>query len=151
MAVSVPFTGGCACGAIRYECSAEPMMSWKCHCRDCQRATGSAFVAGMIVPATAFTFTKGEPKYYGMKSTSGSTIYRSFCPRCGAGIGGKSDGFPDIMGVRAASMDDPSGFEPLADIWTRSAQPWDYLHPESPKYEQALPEEDIPKLLVARK
>lgn len=46
MPVSVPFTGGCACGAIRSDCSAAPLLVWKCHCRDCQRATGSAFKRG---------------------------------------------------------------------------------------------------------
>lgn len=148
--MEIPFTGGCACSAIRYECSAQPMMSWKCHCRDCQRFTGSAFVAGMVVPASALTFTKGEPKYFGIKSESGSTIYRSFCPKCGSGIGGKSDGFPDIMGIRAASLDDSSGFEPQADIWTASAQPWDYMNPAIPKYERALTEEDMRELMAAR-
>ena len=71
MPISVPFTGGCACGAIRYECSCEPLLCWKCHCRDCQRSSGSAFAVVVIVPATAFKFTKGEPNYYAVKGKSG--------------------------------------------------------------------------------
>jgi hypothetical protein len=51
--MKVPFTGGCLCGAIRYECSAEPIVMGNCHCRDCQRATGSAFAAALLVPRNA--------------------------------------------------------------------------------------------------
>jgi len=60
MPVSVPFTGGCACGAIRYECSAAPLLSWKCHCRTCQQATGSAFNVNVIVPARRLIQDYGE-------------------------------------------------------------------------------------------
>lgn len=136
MPVSVPFTGGCACGAIRYECSAAPLLSWKCHCRTCQQATGSAFNMNALVPATALKFTKGEPKYYAVKGGSGNDLHRGFCPACGSPVGAKSDAFPDIRGVYAGSMDDPSGLEPVADIWTASAHPWDYLDPQLPKYEK---------------
>jgi len=58
------FTGGCACGAIRYEVTAEPIVMFNCHCRDCQRATGTAFSAVVYVPAKAFKITKGSPRYY---------------------------------------------------------------------------------------
>ena len=61
--MEIPFTGGCACGAIRYECSAEPIMMFKCHCRDCQQVTGGGFVAGLLVPASAFRLTKGQLRY----------------------------------------------------------------------------------------
>ena len=54
MSVKVPFTGGCICGAVRYECTAEPVMTFKCHCRDCQHVTGGAYVPGLLVPAPAF-------------------------------------------------------------------------------------------------
>ena len=59
-----PFSGGCACGAIRYECSAEPLLPLNCHCRDCQRASGSAYAAVLAVPVAAFTLTKGDLKYH---------------------------------------------------------------------------------------
>ena len=59
-----PFSGGCACGAVRYDCSAEPLLSFNCHCRDCQRTSGSAFALVLMVPTGAFTITKGTPRYY---------------------------------------------------------------------------------------
>ena len=127
MPVTVPFTGGCACGAIRYECSTAPLLVWKCHCRTCQQATGGAFNLNVIVPSAALTFTTKEPTYYGAEGGSGHILYRGFCSTCGSPLGGKSDVFPDFRGVSAASLDDPSGLEPVADIWTVSAQPWDHL------------------------
>ena len=144
------FSGGCACGAIRYECTAEPLLVWKCHCRDCQRFTGSAFTMVVVFPASAFTFTKGEPTYYGSKGESGRTLYRGFCPACGAPVGTRVEAFPDIRPVHAASLDDPSSLEPLADIWTSSAQPWDYLNPALPKYAHQPTDEQIQKLMAAR-
>src|SRR5437867_1208476 len=57
--VTVPFSGGCACGAVRYECSAEPVIALNCHCRDCQRASGTAYASGIFVPGVALRITKG--------------------------------------------------------------------------------------------
>jgi hypothetical protein len=65
--MAVPFSGGCACGAIRYQCSAEPAFSWNCHCRDCQRASGSAFCPVLYVPRAALTIT-GQSRYYDVKA-----------------------------------------------------------------------------------
>jgi len=59
-----PFSGGCACCAIRYTCSAEPRYMGNCHCRDCQRATGSAYFAAVLVKETDFSLTSGEPAWY---------------------------------------------------------------------------------------
>ena len=150
MAVSVPFTGGCACGAIRYECTAKPLLVWKCHCRDCQKRTGSAFYVNVWVPTPALRFTKGEPTYAPTQGESGNIFYRGFCSACGATVEGKSDGFPDIRGVSATSLDDPSGLEPAADIWTSSAQPWDYMNPALPKYEHQPTEEEMQELMGSR-
>src|SRR5437870_13460685 len=62
--MSAPFTGGCVCGAIRYEVTSRPITMFNCHCRDCQRTTGSAFTPVVYVPAQAFKITKGSPRYY---------------------------------------------------------------------------------------
>ncbi len=148
MPISVPFTSGCACGAIRYECSAEPLLTWRCHCRDCQRYTGSDFICGVFVPTAAFTLTKGNPKYYVVKGGSGSSLHRGFCSDCGSPVIAKADAFPDFRGVPAASLDDPSGVKPAADIWTSSAQPWDYMDPALPKYEHQPTEEEMQALLA---
>src|SRR6187551_1602444 len=82
--MKIPFTGGCVCGAVRYECSAEPIMMFKCHCRDCQRVTGGGFVPGLVVPSSAFRVTKGQLRYHFTPSTAGGKHKRGFCSKCGS-------------------------------------------------------------------
>jgi hypothetical protein len=129
-----PFTGGCACGAIRYECTAEPLLALNCHCRDCQRASGTAFAAIIRVPAAAFTVTKGAPQFYTVTGNSGNTVSRGFCPECGSSLFSRLSGLPEVVGVRVGSLDDPSGYRPVMDIFVASAQPWDHMNPELPKF-----------------
>ena len=130
--MATPFSGGCLCGAIRYECSADPLLALNCHCRDCQRASGSAFASVLAVPKDALKIT-GEPKYHDVKADSGNTISRGFCPECGSPLFTKLSARPDLVGIRAASLDDPSWHKPAMDIYTSSAQPWDYMNPDLPK------------------
>ena len=131
------FTGGCACGAIRYECNAEPTAMFNCHCRDCQRATGTAFSAVVYVPAKAFKITKGAPRYYSTSSGAVGHNKRGFCADCGSRLfgGGTDEG----QGINAASLDDPTLFKPQMHIWTSDAQPWDQMGPKLPKFETYAP------------
>ncbi|MGE0821693.1 MAG: GFA family protein [Candidatus Binatia bacterium] len=131
-------TGGCVCGAVRYECTAEPLMTGNCHCRDCQRASGGAYVPILMVPRNAVKIT-GEVKYYDVKGASGKIASRGFCPTCGARLFGKPEVAPDILGIFAGSLDDPSWYRPGMDIWTSSAQPWDHMNPELPKFPEMPP------------
>ena len=128
------FTGGCACGAIRYKCSVDSPQSFNCHCRDCQRASGSAYSSFIIVPPAALKLTK-QPKFYAVKSDSGHTVSRGFCPECGSPIFGKIAELPEIAFIHAASLDDPSWHRPAADFFVPSAQPWDFMNPALTKYE----------------
>ncbi len=132
--MAVPFSGGCACGAIRYQCSAEPLYMGNCHCRDCQRATGTAYFAAVGVAASAFHLTHGTPTYYQKQADSGNTMRRAFCPQCGSPLFLTNSARPDFVGLYAASLDDPSWVRPARDIYIDSAQPWDYLNPELPKF-----------------
>lgn len=127
------FTGGCICGGVRYECTAEPVMTGNCHCRDCQKAGGSAFAPALAVPAVALKVT-GEVKYYDKKADSGQTVSRGFCPACGARLFGKPKAMPDLTVILAGSLDDPSWFRPAMDVFTASAQPWDCMNPDLPKF-----------------
>jgi hypothetical protein len=133
--MATPFSGGCMCGAIRYECSADPFLALNCHCRDCQKSTGGAFASVLAVPKDALKIT-GEPKYYEVKADSGNMISRGFCPKCGSPLFTKLSARPDMMGIKAASLDDPSWFKPAMDIYTASAQPWDHMNPDLPKSPQ---------------
>jgi hypothetical protein len=136
--MKTPFTGGCMCGAIRYECSAEPIVMGNCHCRDCQRATGTAFAAAMLVPREAVQIS-GDAKYYDVTGDSGNIVGRGFCPNCGSRLFSQPP-IPQLLGIMAGSLDDPSEFQPGMDIYTASAQHWDYMHPELPKFPKMPPQ-----------
>ena len=135
--MKIPFTGGCLCGAVRYKCSAEPISMGICHCRDCQQATGSAFAAGMLVPRNALAIT-GNVNYFDVIGDSGNPVGRGFCPICGSRLFSKPPN-PEFIGIMAGSLDDPSDFEPQAEIYAASAQPWAYLNLELPKYAKLPP------------
>jgi hypothetical protein len=142
--MKAPFSGGCACGNIRYECLAEPIVVGNCHCRDCQQATGTAFAAAMLVPRHAVKIA-GEVKYHEVIGDSGATVGRGFCPNCGSRLFSKPSN-PQLLGILAGSLDDPSGFQPEMDFYTASAQPWDYMNPDLPKFAKFPP----PKTVVAK-
>jgi len=125
--------GGCMCGTVRYECTADPIYMFTCHCRDCQRASGGAYAAVIAVPLSAVKIT-GELKFYAATSDSGNRLERGFCPNCGSLLFGKPSAAPDRIVILAASLDDPSIFKPAMDIYTSSAQPWDYMNPALQKF-----------------
>jgi len=134
--IKIPFTGGCACGAIRYECCAEPVRMGQCHCRDCQRFTGTAYVAAVVVPKESLKLLQGSPRFYRTESSRGGYIHRGFCVECGSPVISRFDAGPQLLGIHASSLDDPSWYRPAYHIWTSDAQPWDYLNPDLPKFEK---------------
>jgi len=140
--MTAKLSGGCACGSIRYECSEEPMAQLICHCRDCQRASGSGYAAVLVVPSDRFKFTAGEPKYHAVEAESGKVMRRGFCVQCGSPISIRKPEAPLIEYLQAASLDDPSKFTPSYEVWTSSALPWDQLHPTTRKFERS-PTEDV--------
>jgi len=139
--MKLPFAGGCACGAIRYDCTAEPIVMLKCHCRDCQHITGGGFAAAVLLPAEAFRLTKGELTYHFTPSLFGGKHKRGFCANCSSRITGaeKQDESSQFTGILAGSLDDPNWFRPQMDIFTSDAQPWDQMDPAIPKYEKYPP------------
>jgi hypothetical protein len=109
-----------------------------CHCRDCQRASGSAYAAVVAVPKSAVQ-VRGEPRYYKVVGKAGRAIERGFCPTCGSQVTVKLERLPDILGLQAGSLDDPSIYRPRMDIFTSSAQPWDHMNPDIQKHTEAMP------------
>lgn len=128
--------GGCACGAIRYECSAEPVAMLNCHCKNCQQSSGAPFASGIVV-AVAGTQISGKPKTYAVRGASGGLTTRSFCGDCGTPLFTRGEVLPDFMSIRFPTLDDQSGFRPMVDIWTSSAQPWVCLDQQIPRHSQS--------------
>ena len=118
-------TGGCRCGAIRYEISAEPLYQVACHCRDCQYAAGGAPNLSMIFPKAAFALTRGEPRVYKASAASGGSW---FCGHCGVQVYSQPDSKPDLVAVKVGGLDDRSAFRVQADLWMKSAPPWHLAH-----------------------
>lgn len=143
------FSGGCACGAIRYESSAEPLTMSNCHCRDCQRASGSAFFPGVYVAKEDLTVS-GDVMYYENTADSGNIQRRGFCRECGSPVFVRPTAYPDLVGLWAGSLDDPRWYRPAVNIWTASAQPWDYLNPTIPKIETGPTKDQVQQLLTPR-
>jgi len=139
MVMTVPFSGGCACGTIRYECSAPPIVASNCHCRDCQRSSGGPYSSFVVVPKDAFRVVQGTARFHASPSEAGGQTRRGFCPDCGAPIYGLPDAAPQIVAIRAASLDDPSWFSPQVDVWTSDAHPWDQMNAALPKFEKYPP------------
>ena len=109
------------------------MISANCHCRDCQKASGSAYAAALVVPAAALKIT-GNAKYHDTIGDSGHTVSRGFCPNCGARLFGKSAAIADLAAIMAGSLDDPSRYYPAMDIYTAIAQPWGEMNSLPPKF-----------------
>lgn len=129
--VKLPQCGGCQCGALRYEVSAPPLMIYNCHCTNCQKITGSAFVVSATVQEAAFKFTRGEPTVFEWTSDAGNNRFGWLCGKCGSRIANGQKPSTGLLSLRAGTFDDTSWVEPVGDIWTRSAQGWALTRPLS--------------------
>ena len=135
----LPQTGGCQCGALRYEITRAPKMVYACHCTDCQHLTSSAFAMAVVVADGAFRLTRGEPRPLQRTADSGRIVTRWVCPMCGSWVSGvPSPG--SVIRVRAGTLDDTSWVRPTMHFWTRSKQPWIAL-PEGSRTFETQPED----------
>jgi hypothetical protein len=127
--------GGCACGDVRYALLSEPMFTHCCHCRDCQRQTGSAFVLNALIEADRIDLRRGEPAPFPMPTSSGHPhdIYR--CPACGTALWSDYGGRAGLRFVRVGTLDEPERVPPDVHIFTRSKLPWIGLPAETPAFE----------------
>ncbi|GAA0581208.1 GFA family protein [Rhizomicrobium electricum] len=130
----VPFQGGCRCGAVRYEVTAEPIAVVDCHCRDCQYSSGTGFATIVLVPRPAFRQLSGTTQGHTVTADSGNKVTRHFCPTCGTPLFGENETKPGVLAIKAASLDDPSALKVMAAIFTKSAQPWSHLDPALPAF-----------------
>ncbi len=128
-------TGGCLCGAVRFEIAGEPLLAGACFCRDCQIVAGGGAGYGMLFPKQALTVKAGETRTCSLTAASGNTVYREFCPACGVHLFSYNSGHPDSRAVKVGVLDDPSEFQSQGTLWTASAQPWHRIDPDAPHWE----------------
>jgi hypothetical protein len=127
--------GRCACGAVRYRLASEPMFVNCCHCRDCQRQTGSAFVLNALIETDRIALLSGAPEPVQMPTDSGRPhdIFR--CPKCQTAVWSDYGRRGVLRFVRVGTLDDPSALAPDAHIFTRSKLPWVRLPEGVPAFE----------------
>jgi hypothetical protein len=118
-------TGGCHCGAIRYEAEVDPAMAGVCHCTDCQQLSGTAFRFTIPAAAGSFRVARGAPRIYIKTADSGALREQAFCETCGSPIYAASPGAePKIFSIRAGTIDQRDQLRPARQIWTASRLPW---------------------------
>jgi hypothetical protein len=127
------YTGGCTCGAVRYEIAAEPLRAFYCQCRSCQRDTGAGHAPILAFPRTALKVT-GRVTEFARPAESGAGMAKGFCATCGAPLYGKPGSRPEVVGIYAGSLDDPSRFAPQMVVFTAGGQPWDQVDPALKKF-----------------
>ena len=127
--------GGCSCGTVRYRLTAEPLFVHCCHCLNCQRQTGSAFVVNVLIEADRVESVAGEPRAVDAPRDGDTPPQRIFrCPACEVAVYSVySD--PAVLFVRAGTLDDPSSVEPDVHIFTRSKLPWVSVPEDVPAFD----------------
>lgn len=130
------FTGGCACGAVRYALLSEPMFVHCCHCLDCQRQTGSGFAINALIETDRIRMVSGEPVPVRVPADSGRPhdIYR--CPDCQVALWSDYGGRSYLRFVRVGTLDEPHRIAPDVHIFTRSKVAWVTLPPDVPAFEE---------------
>ena len=149
--MSVSREGGCSCGAVRYRLASEPMFVHCCHCLNCQRQTGSAFVVNLLIEADRVEVLAGDPEPVDVPREAGDEqrIYR--CPTCQVAVFSEY-GRPEVKFVRGGTLDEPTSITPDVHIFTRSKVGWVTLPDSAPAFEvyydskQLWPTESLERL-----
>ena len=118
-----PYTGGCQCGSGRYVLTTEPIRVAACHCKECQRQSGSAFAMSMPVKKDSLTVT-GLTKQFTRVADSGNEVTGMFCPECGVRIYHVLASAPNVVSIKPGTLDDTRWLRPDSFLWMKSAQGW---------------------------
>jgi hypothetical protein len=136
--VAKGFRGGCLCGAVHYECSADPVMSGHCQCTDCRKSSGTGHSSHLGVPRPAVLLT-GEVTIYDRAADSGHIVSRAFCAKCGSPIYSLNDAMPSLIFIRASSLEDLEVFKPQMIVYASRGASWDSFEPSLPRFEKMPP------------
>jgi hypothetical protein len=137
--MSKAYTGGCACGAIRYEIPAEPLVMSDCQCRDCQRKSGTGHGSYLSFQGRSSVRLEGWATHWEIIDDNGNVKTRAFCPTCGSPVYMTFAPAPEVFTIHAASLDDPGRYKPQAVTYTVRGHAWDYIDPALPKFDRMPP------------
>ncbi len=118
------FSGGCNCGAVRYDVDTDPLAVVVCHCSRCRNQSGSAFSVNLVVAESAMQVTGALTVFADGDSSSGQPVSRQFCGSCGSPIRSMPAANPGIAVIKAGTADQPGRFVPTMHVWTQSKLPW---------------------------
>ncbi|MGA8380641.1 MAG: GFA family protein [Stellaceae bacterium] len=127
--------GGCTCGLVRYRLASPPMFVHCCHCRDCQRQTGSAFAINALIETDRITLLSGEPEPVAVPTDSGRPHRIFRCTGCRTAVWSEYGGRSALRFVRVGTLDDPAALAPDVHIYVRSKLPWVSLPESIPAFE----------------
>jgi hypothetical protein len=130
--------GGCLCGGVRFRISGKLGPAGYCHCKECQRASGSAFASNAPVRTGYFAFSAGAELVTEYESSPGK--YRAFCRRCGSPVYSRRDDEPELRRIRLGTLDADPERRPLLHVWTSEKAPWYEIGDTLPRYPRGLPE-----------
>jgi hypothetical protein len=142
---SFPQTGGCICGAVRYQLTAPPLAVYRCHCKDCQRHSGGPFSMSMVIDPETLEVS-GELAHYDKTADSGRVIRQFFCPVCDTRVYHQPMTSPQLV-LKPGTLDDLSWAVPVGSIWTASAMPWVTIPEDEPNFAGQAPSRE--KLMAA--
>jgi hypothetical protein len=130
------YAGGCACGAVRYETDSHPVVELHCQCRHCQQRSGTGHGSYVVFADGANMSITGKAKTWSLAGDSGAEKIHAFCPNCGAPVYLTFPAKPEMIAVHAASLDDPSQFNPKIVTYAVSGHAWDKIDSELKKFER---------------
>jgi len=128
------YSGGCACGAVRFEMNQAPFYQGHCQCRKCQHMTGTGHSSMMVFRREAVKVT-GTLSTWGFVADSGQTTLRHFCPTCGSPVYSRSAIRDDVLAFNAGNFDQVGNFKPEAVCYGGTGHAWDYMDPDLPKFD----------------
>ena len=117
-------SGQCSCGAVRFETAGAPVRVTVCHCKECQRRTGSAFGISCYFPKEKIKVLKGSMSTYNRESDVGRSLTYQFCKKCGTTILWQAELLTEAIGVSGGTFDDTEWLRPERHVWANSAQSW---------------------------
>lgn len=131
-----PYTGGCACGAIRYSTPRAPVFQNHCQCRDCQRRSGTGHGSWMTFSARVDMVISGEARHWDVAADNGNVKTHAFCPVCGTPVYLRFAAMPDLIAVAASSLDDPGRFAPHVLTYSSRGLMWDPIDPSLKSFDR---------------
>lgn len=137
--MSKPYTGGCACGQVRYSIADEPMVQGDCQCRDCQRKSGTGHGSYLTFPDIAKAKVDGKAAFWDFVADSGNVKKRAFCPSCGTPVYMTFSAAPQFFTIHAASLDEPARYRPQMVFFTARGHAWDRIDPTLTAFEGMPP------------